>query len=214
MNSLNSSMYSALDQESAASKDEVIRRHDAIKVAIRFKTSAYEVSPVCNLTCEGCLYFSGDYSSQHQERVELADWTKLFAAERSRGVNFCLLSGAEPALRPDRLRAAQEIFPAGLIYTNGTIRITPDVRFRLIVSLWGDETTSKLTRGASAIDKALRNYGGDSRALFLYTINRINIDEIESTVRKCRDAGSRITFQYFSPTDQYSALGGGARFVS
>lgn len=91
------------------------------------------------------------------------------------------------------------------MYTNGTRRIPDDIGNRLHISLWGADETSELTRGADVNAKALRNYAHDPRALFVYTINALNIGEIMPLVRACRDHGVQMTFNYFSPTETYLA---------
>src|SRR5690606_25585328 len=60
--------------------------------------SNYDVSRVCNLRCEGCLFFEGDDFQSHADDRSDAEWDAFFAAEAARGVNFPYFAGAEPAL--------------------------------------------------------------------------------------------------------------------
>lgn len=168
-----------------------------------FRTTTYEVSATCNLKCEGCLFFSGEHAWQHSERTDPEAWRTFFRNEARRGVSYGFLAGAEPSLAIERLRAAWEYLPAGMAVTNGTRRIPDDIGFRLHVSLWGSEETSTLTRGADVTGKALRNYAGDPRAVFVYTINACNLHEVLPMARACADHGVPMTFNYYSPTETY-----------
>lgn len=168
-------------------------------------SSNYDVSDTCNLSCEGCLYFSGINYTKLQGKRTVTEWERLFAAEAERGINFGYFAGAEPSLVPGILRAASRHLRTGMIATNGIKRIPEDIRYRIHVSLWGDEAASRELRGADNGPKALRNYQGDDRAIAVYTISRRNIDQIVPVSRMCADHGVPITFNYFSPTDDYQA---------
>lgn len=172
--------------------------------AIRLiKSTTYEISSRCNLTCEGCLFFSGEHAYQHNEKEDYESWRSFFKKEAERGITFAFLAGAEPALVLDRIRAAWEFIPSGMIVTNGTKRIPDDIGFRIHISLWGGEDTSALTRGADVTQKAFRNYAHDPRAMFVYTINPLNLDEIIPMAHKCSEHGVPMTFNYYSPTVVY-----------
>ncbi|WP_291842838.1 radical SAM protein [Maricaulis sp.] len=167
------------------------------------RSSGYDVASTCNLRCEGCFYFSGEASNIQADTSVLSDWQAFFRAERGRGVNYAFLAGAEPSLYLDRIRAAAAEIPWGMVFTNGTRRIPADIPYRLHISLWGDDDTADRVRGASVNNKAFRNYAGDPRALFIYTINAQNIDEIAPMVARCATAGVPISFNYYSPTGDY-----------
>ncbi|TFF27385.1 hypothetical protein E3C22_02700 [Jiella endophytica] len=166
-------------------------------------SSNYDISDVCNLTCEGCLYFSGLAYKARREVKAMERWDDFFANEAGRGVNFGYFAGAEPSLVPDVLRAAQRSIPRGVVFTNGIKRLPADIRYRIHISLWGDTADAAALRGASNGEKALRNYSGDARALAVYTINRTNIDSIAPVADACAAHGVPLTFSYFSPTDDY-----------
>lgn len=173
------------------------------KAATMLRTSTYEISSRCNLTCEGCLFFSGEHAYQHAETDDYQAWRAFFRREAERGITYAFLAGAEPALALDRLRAAWEYIPAGMVVTNGTRRIPEDIGFRLHISLWGSEETSRLTRGADVTHKAFRNYAFDERAVFVYTLNPMNLGEVLAMAEACRDHGVPMTFNYYSPTSLY-----------
>lgn len=183
---------------------------EMMRFGSQLKSAGYDVASTCNLRCEGCFYFSGDASNIEPETGTLADWQAFFRAEGARGVNYAFLAGAEPSLHPERIRAAMTGIPSGMVFTNGTKRIPEDIAYRLHISLWGDDDTADRVRGASVNAKAFRNYAGDPRALFIFTINAQNIAEIRPMVRRCADNGVRISFNYYSPTTDYLQRLGGA----
>ncbi|MFY0637169.1 MAG: radical SAM protein [Maricaulis maris] len=174
-----------------------------LRLGSQLRSSGYDLASTCNLRCEGCFYFSGEASNIQPETGGLSDWQSFFRAEGQRGVNYAFLAGAEPSLHPDRIRAAAAGIPWGMVFTNGTRRIPADIPYRIHVSLWGDDDTADRVRGASVNNKAFRNYEGDPRALFIFTVNAQNIEEIRPMVRRCRDAGVQISFNYYSPTSDY-----------
>jgi len=128
-------------------------RVTAVTPSARFtqlKASNYDLSNTCNLTCEGCLYFARSSSGPAHDGID-AEWEALFAAEAARGINFAYIAGAEPALQPARLQSAWRHIKTGVIFTNGTRKIDPDIGFRIHVSLWGIGETAKELRGADGL---------------------------------------------------------------
>lgn len=164
--------------------------------------SNYDISNTCNLTCEGCLYFART-AAMPKGDGEDANWEALFRSEAARGVNFAYLAGAEPSLTPNRIRSAWKHIKGGVVFTNGTRKIPADVGFRIHVSLWGMDDTSAELRGANVNQKAYRNYAGDPRAVFVFTINALNIHEIVPVAQACASHGLKLTYSYYSPTDAY-----------
>jgi len=165
--------------------------------------SNYDVSRLCNLTCEGCLFFEGSDYLAHLDDKSDAEWDAFFAAEAARGVNFAYLAGAEPALRPERLGMAARHIKRGVIFTNGTIAIDPDLPFAIHVSLWGNVEDTERLRGGSSYEKAFRLFGQDPRAIFIYTVNAQNLHGVWGAAERCAAAGTRLSFSVFSPTEQY-----------
>ncbi|MCA1749460.1 MAG: hypothetical protein ABR601_00580 [Parasphingopyxis sp.] len=180
--------------------DEPIGRMHRLQ---RFQGSNYDVTNRCNLRCEGCLFFAGDDYLDHDDDPDLVAWDRLFADEAARGVNFAYLAGAEPALAPDILRIAYKHIPDGVIFTNGTIKIPQDIGYRLHISIWGGSETAAELRGADSNGKAFRNFAQDPRAVFVMTLNPLNLHEAEEVVLECRDRGARITFSMYTPTANY-----------
>ncbi|MEQ8403736.1 MAG: radical SAM protein [Oceanicaulis sp.] len=169
----------------------------------RLRSSNYDISSICNLRCEGCLFFSGAAEESLREEKAPEAWRAFFKSEADRGVNFAYLAGAEPSLTPDRIRACHESIPYGVVMTNGTKRVDPDIRYRIHVSLWGEETSSTLYRGADVNRRAFRNYAGDPRAVFVMMLHRLNLNDVTEVARRCADNGVQLTFNLFSPTTDY-----------
>lgn len=193
----------------AARPDFSPRYEHAKHITRAFRRPAfYEVSTRCNLFCEGCYYFenAGQDREPPDPNLPLSQWEAFFATEAERGVSMAYFLGAEPALHQERLLAAANHFPNGNIGTNGTIRIRPEVPYRIAVSVWAaDEETDRQLRGAHAFRKALRNYQGDPRAIMLFTVTAWNIDEVPTIARMCEDHGLDLTFNLYSPTNAFNS---------
>lgn len=169
----------------------------------RLVTSNYDISDRCNLRCEGCLFFAGDDYKNYRPETDLARWDAFFRLEAERGVNFGYFAGAEPSLELARLRAAHAHIDKGVVFSNGLVAIPRDITYRIHISLWGDDAASVDLRGAGN-RKAFANYAGDPRAVFVFTINALNIDTILAATQAVYEAGSTITFSLFSPTLKYA----------
>jgi hypothetical protein len=115
------------------------------------------------------------------------------------------MAGAEPALEQDVLRLAAKFWSSGMVHTNGTRAIDPDLPFRLFISVWGTSALTKLWRGADTYAKSLRIAAADPRAIINYTVNAQNIDDILPVVHDCAALGQTITFQVYSPTEDYTS---------
>lgn len=167
------------------------------------RISGYDITNQCNLKCEGCFFFEGDLSSHYNSAKSLQEYKEFFAAEKKRGITYPHFAGAEPALVQDRLRIAAEIWRQGLIYSNGTKKIEASLPFMIHISVWGGLETDRRLRGAKVLERAIENYRGDDRAIFLYTINPQNIADIAEVVKIIHDNGLRISFNHFSSSRQY-----------
>ncbi len=183
------------------------RRFELARRNRRRVDSVYEISTICNLRCEGCLFFDRDGGYAGPAAPPAAERFKpFFEAEHARGVNYPLLAGAETGLRQDVLRAAAEVWQVGMVHTNATIPIHRDIPFRLYVSIWGHRAATRKWRGGNCYDKVMRNITGDPRVLVNYTVTRANIDDIAPVVADCAARGVKITFQVYSPTVDYLDL--------
>lgn len=179
---------------------ELVRR-----MAGHMHPSQYDVSDICNLKCEGCLYFAGTDRSGTHEEISPDAIDRFFAGEAARGVNFAQLGGAEPALSRTKLKIIAKHIPRGLIFTNGTIPIDKAIRYRIHISIWGLDDEARILRKADSFKKALKLYAGDDRAIFVLTINRQNLNSILPVARICHLSGVKLSFSHFSPTEQYAA---------
>src|SRR5882724_4982430 len=114
--------------EFGASDPAIRERYENAKRIIRVfrKPSFYEITQRCNLKCEGCYYFEGNFQPVPEEG-SLAAWEAFFASEAERGVSIAYFVGAEPALEQERLVAASRAFACGNVGTNGTVKIDPVV---------------------------------------------------------------------------------------
>jgi MoaA/NifB/PqqE/SkfB family radical SAM enzyme len=167
------------------------------------KAANYDVASKCNLRCEGCLFFEGEENEGHEDSRSLAEWDALFAADAARGVTLAYMAGAEPSLVPDRLRAAQKHIPHGIVFTNGTIRLPDDIFYRIHISSWGVDEIGSSLRAGDVLTKAMNNYRDDPRAVCVFTITSLNINQIMIMAELANSHGLPLTFSYFSPTTRY-----------
>jgi MoaA/NifB/PqqE/SkfB family radical SAM enzyme len=177
---------------------EVRARWEKVRRYFFLRESTYDMTRRCNIRCNGCYFYEGD--KQHTRDNTCADdWRRLMQAEKERGITFVVLAGAEPSLVPDLCRVCFDEIRMGCIATNGLARIPDAVGYRLHISVWGDDETSRKTRNADRmLARQLENYAGDPRAVFVYTFTRHNIDQAESVVRTLADHDARVTFNMFS----------------
>jgi MoaA/NifB/PqqE/SkfB family radical SAM enzyme len=181
---------------------DVAERFAKIRRWFFLRESTYDMTRRCNIRCHGCYYYEGD--KQHAvDNTDPAAWRALLTAEKERGITFVVLAGAEPALVPDLLQACYDVIPLGAIATNGIKKIPESVGYRIHVSVWGSEETSRRYRGNPCLPKQIENYAGDPRAVFVYTFTPENVDEAEGVVQRAVEADIRLTFNQFSPTVGY-----------
>lgn len=180
----------------------------AVRGAGSLRSISVDLTHVCNLRCAGCYYFA----EQMDQRPAPADARALDAfvsRERERGTNFVTIVGGEPSLALDRLKTLYDSFKLS-VATNGTRRI-PHQGFEQLpigVSVWGDHDTDRKLRGGDRQDvfaQALRNYRGDDRAFFYYTLASGHTDEAERVVEQCIDNGNRVLFNFYGDLEN---LGG------
>lgn len=164
----------------------------------------YDIASRCNLRCEGCFYFEGDAQKDLTEQTDLAAWERFFAAQTAeKKVRYGYFAGAEPALAQERLAVAARYIERGSISTNGTIRIDSGLPYAILVSVWGNEQETGKFRGGGVFWKAIRNFAGDPRARFIYTVNRNNLNTALHVAHILDSEGARFSFNYYSPTTSY-----------
>ena len=183
---------------------ELEERYRKVKKFFFLRESAYDVTSACQLRCDGCYYFAGERSNVTDDR-DPQRWRRFMEGEKQRGINYVNLAGAEPALRPAVLRACHEAIPLGTVFTNGLKRVDPAIRYRIQVSVWGDQRGDPKYRrfangqeGPYCLPIQLENYAGDDRVMFVYTFNSENVDQIDEVIEQVQAAGHKITFNVFS----------------
>lgn len=183
---------------------DVGRRWNRVRRYFYLRESTYDMTRRCNIRCEGCYYYEGE--KQHAREVSDPDsWRALMQSEKARGITYVVLAGAEPSLVPELLAVCYEEMPLGAIATNGLKRIPEAVGYKVHISVWGNDATSRHIRGASnMLQRQIGNYQNDPRAVFVYTFTPHNIDQAEQVTRQLALAGAKITFNVFSAPVGYS----------
>lgn len=170
------------------------------------RPSQYDLTSRCNLTCEGCLFFSGSEYLEHRDADEHAEVDAFFASEAARGIRYGYFGGAEPSLVEWKLAAAARHLPYGVVFTNGTRRLSTEIPYMIHVSVWGRPERAAELRGADTLAKQVRNYRDDPRAVFVFTITAANIYDIAWIAAFCADNDLALTFNHYSPTHRYGAV--------
>ena len=82
------------------------------------------ITSQCNLRCKGCYAWANHTcgGGTKQDGLRAEQWDDIFCQAEDMGVNFILLAGGEPLMRPDVLKMAGRrkniLFP---VFTNGTM---------------------------------------------------------------------------------------------
>ena len=173
-------------------------RWEKVREYFFLRESTYDMTNRCNIRCEGCYYYEGDKQFAKENRDPDA-WRRLMEEEKARGITFVVLAGAEPSLVPELCEVCFEKIPLGVIATNGLKLIPESINYKIHISVWGNDETSLRVRGAkNMLLRQIRNYKGDSRAVFVYTFTRDNIDQAQEVTRILADNQCKITFNVFS----------------
>ncbi len=185
--------------------DPAIReRWEKVRRYFFLRESTYDMTNRCNIRCEGCYYYTGEKQFA-EENSDEAQWQRLMAAEKERGITFAVLAGAEPSLVPNLCRICFENIPLGAIATNGLKAIPPDIDYRIHISVWGSDQTSKQIRKApEMLVRQMANYKDDPRSTFVYTFTPHNIDEARQVTEMLAEGGQTITFNMFSAPVGYA----------
>lgn len=180
------------------------------------RSSEYHLTNACNIRCEGCWFFEYDFDRHVSDRGTSADWRSFARSQAEAGITAALLIGGEPTLYPDRIAAFAEAMPYVTISTNG-LRELPRRGFERVaiaLTLFGggakDDELRAIrpngTRFSGLFEAALRHYKDDSRATFVYALDPDSIELIDGTVRRIRDNGNQVTFNYYSRYGQEDPL--------
>ncbi len=179
-------------------------RYEKVRRFFYLKESAYDISSMCQLRCNGCYYFQGDkYMAKPTRAIET--WRSFFLAEKDRGITYVNLAGAEPALVPDILRTCSEVIPLGTVFTNGLKAIERSIPYRIHISIWGGSVGDPVYRkrvngtpGPYCLPIQLRNYRDDDRVIFVYTFNGENSEQLGEVLDAVSVEGHKLTFNVFS----------------
>jgi MoaA/NifB/PqqE/SkfB family radical SAM enzyme len=178
-------------------------RWEKVRKYFFLRESTYDMTTRCNIRCEGCYYYEGEKQYSIDNRNPEA-WRKLLRAEKERGITYVVLAGAEPSMVPQLCEACFQEIPLGTIATNGLKQIPESIGYKIHISVWGNDETSRRIRGAeNMLNRQMDNYKGDPRAIFVYTFTRENIDEAQEVVQFLDKHGCRTTFNMFSAPTGY-----------
>lgn len=179
--------------------DQAIReRWEKVRKYFFLRESTYDMTNRCNVRCEGCYYYEGEKQFATENKDPDA-WKKLMQSEKARGITYVVLAGAEPSLVPELCGVCFEEMPLGAIASNGLKFIPRSVNYRIHLSVWGNDATSRKIRHAGEmLRRQVENYSGDPRAVFVYTFTRENIDQVREVADSLVENGCRLTFNVFS----------------
>jgi organic radical activating enzyme len=171
------------------------------------RTMLVHITNQCNLRCKACWFFTERFDQRSREIREIGRWESFAQQQADHGITVGLLIGGEPTLHPDRIAAIRHHIPYLTISTNGEFILSrtdfPDVTVAL--TLFGGYKSDDRYRAVRAtgqrfsglFPKALKNYYDDPRAGFVYAVTYRAIDEIEETVKRIRDNGQRVLFNFY-----------------
>jgi MoaA/NifB/PqqE/SkfB family radical SAM enzyme len=181
---------------------DINKRWLKVKEYFFLRESTYDMTSRCNLRCDGCYYYEGDKQNTRDVR-DPEKWRALLEEEKARGITFVVLAGAEPGLVPELCRVCHEVIPLGCIASNGLRPFPEEIGYKIHISVWGDDAESSRFRGRACLDQQLASFRDDERAVFVYTVTRRNVDQIDGVVARIAGAGGKVTFNTFSPTVGY-----------
>ncbi len=146
----------------------------------------------CNLHCAGC-YARANQSCDDlpaNEELPASEWERIFTESEALGIQFILLAGGEPLLRPDVIETASHhrriLFP---IFTNGTM-IDEKVRVLFLknrhlipmLSLEGDALATDFRRGKGTYATVMKVMDDLNRDGLVYgvsiTVTRQNLQQV------------------------------------
>ena len=183
---------------------EVKERWEKVRKYFFVRESTYDMSNCCNLRCDGCYYYEGEKQFTVENGRSEA-WIDLMQFEAARGITYVVLAGAEPSLVPELLEVCHREMPLGCIATNGFKKIPESIGYKIHISVWGnDETSRRVRKAKNLLQKQIENYQDDARAVFVYTFTRENIDEVHEVAGILAAANCKLTFNVFSSPVGYN----------
>lgn len=179
------------------------------------------ITSSCNLHCKGCYARENHICSDEavSNQLTAAEWNQIFVQAKGLGINFVLLVGGEPMMRPDVLMEAAKhpeiLFP---VFTNGTIMNEQYLQFFKknrnmvpIISVEGHKEVTDERRGEGTyqqLDNTMQQLH-DAHLLFgaSITVTRENMQEVlsDAFVQELLDKGCRaILYIEYVPVDEKS----------
>lgn len=124
-----------------------------------------EITGFCPLNCPFC-YFKAGWKCKNKKDLSAEQWKEIFLYHKRRGIETLVITGGEPAFRPDVLQIAFEVFGKNLIIiTNGIRPISKNIKCRIFLSLDGTfKTQDEWRRGKNIVKTVMENYSNDKRA--------------------------------------------------
>ncbi len=178
---------------------ETRERWEKVRKYFFLRESTYDMSNRCNMKCDGCYYYEGDKQFASENKNPEA-WRQLMRSEKERGITYVVLAGAEPSLASELCQVCYDEIKWGAIATNGIKRFPDSIGYKIHISVWGNDETSAGVRNAkNLLERQIKNYQGDNRAVFVYTFTRTNIDEVSEVVETLVRHDCQYTFNIFSP---------------
>ncbi len=172
---------------------------------ISFNVANFDITSKCTLACEHCYFLR----SLKEDMSDLTDeeWGKVFQAFSMERTHTVFLTGGEPALRPEVIRMADNIFPLVQIVSNCTIKIPEDIDRRIHISLDGNAETHNKIRGAKCFDRIIKNIKDDKRVTVTCTLSTSNFLQIKEVVQIAQEAGvCGVTFSLYTGTNPNDPL--------
>lgn len=155
------------------------------------------ITDACNLRCKGCYaHRADDCRSQQegpgQELLPVAKWNDIFRQSEDMGVNFFILAGGEPFMRPGVIEMAAKhkkiLFP---VITNGLLINSTRIKFLKsnrniipVLSVEGDAGTTDARRGEGIYALLEKSMEDLHKAGILFgasiTVTKENMEEVLS----------------------------------
>ncbi|PRC92790.1 radical SAM protein [Solimicrobium silvestre] len=193
-----------------AGAPDLAQRFKAVReFSSQIRASEYHLTNACNIRCKGCWFFEFGHDKTSTEAKDLADWEQFTIDQSYQGINCALLIGGEPTLFADRIGAFAETMQYVSISTNGLKPFPNRDPFRnvtVFISLFGggplDDQLRAIKPSGTAFtglfETTLKNYHNDPRATFVFAATEDGIEYIEPTVKRIRDNGNVVTFNFYS----------------
>lgn len=204
--------------------DRLWNKAGAMRVPL---TGAFELSPVCNLSCKMCYVRKSMAEVNALGGLLPADWWLEIARQaRDEGMLYPLLTGGEPFVRqdfPEILSGVQQLGMQASINSNGTLIDEPMAKWlgrhrpvRINITLYGGsaESYQALCGDGSAFDRVhravdwLRRYGVPVK--FNASITPENVGDLEAMIAyaKSVDAPIQVATYMFPPVRRCADLVG------